>query len=108
MIKSVLIFLLKLAIIIVFVISFQVFWDVATIIILYMVTMFSFSIGLVSIFGLYHENAVKFSGFEQTFKTLSWIIFDPGILTKNINIIVTVLEDLVICDPSNYFLTYTT
>ena len=56
----------------------QVVWDIAAIVGLYLITMFSFCVGLVSIFGLYHGDATKFSGFEQTFKTLFWIIFDPG------------------------------
>ena len=48
------IFLLKFALMLMFVITFQVIWDVFTIIILYMVTMFSFSIGLVSIVIVMH------------------------------------------------------
>ena len=58
----------------------KVFWDIATVVGLYCITMFAFGVGLVSIFGLYDEKTTEFSDFEQTFKRLFWIIFDPGML----------------------------
>ena len=35
-------------------------------------------------FGLYDDEAIRFSDFEQTFKTLFWIIFDPGRYSKKL------------------------
>ena len=42
------------------------------------ITVFAFGVGLVSIFGIYEDDRTHFSGFEKAFKTLFWIIFDPG------------------------------
>lgn len=39
--------------------------------------MLAFSVGLVSIFGVFGE-CTQFSNFESTSKKLFWIIFDPG------------------------------
>ena len=43
----------------------------------YFITMLAFSVGLVSIFGVFGE-CTQFSNFESTSKKLFWIIFDPG------------------------------
>ena len=45
---------------------------------LYLITMLAFSVGLVSIFGVFCEKLTRFYTFESAFKKLFWIIFDPG------------------------------
>lgn len=56
----------------------NVIWDVLTVMTSYLVTVFAFGVGLVSIFGIHEEGAQHFSTFQSAFKTLFWIIFDPG------------------------------
>ena len=54
----------------------QVFWDIATMVICYLIAALGFGVALVSIFGPYkHEH---FGKFQSTFKRLFWILFDPG------------------------------
>ena len=57
----------------------NVFWDILSVMGAFVITVFAFGVGLVSIFGVYGEEKVgHFSDFESAFKTLFWIIFDPG------------------------------
>ena len=52
-------------------------WFLIAVIGSYFITMLAFSVGLVSIFGVFGE-CTQFSNFESTSKKLFWIIFDPG------------------------------
>ena len=56
----------------------NVIWDIMSIIGSFFITVFAFGVGLVSIFGIFEDDATHFSDFDNAFKTLFWIIFDPG------------------------------
>ena len=56
----------------------NVFWDILSIMGSYFITMLAFSVGLVSVFGVYHDSQTHFSNFQSSLKRLFWIIFDPG------------------------------
>ena len=45
---------------------------------LYMTSLLAFSVGLVSIFGVWRDEDTRFPDFEAAIKKLFWIIFDPG------------------------------
>ena len=57
----------------------HVMWDVTTVFGSYLIAVLSFGVGLVAIFGVYEDSQIEhFSDFSNTFKTLFWVIFDPG------------------------------
>uniref|UniRef100_A0A0K2VDJ3 Short transient receptor potential channel 7like [Metaseiulus occidentalis] n=1 Tax=Lepeophtheirus salmonis TaxID=72036 RepID=A0A0K2VDJ3_LEPSM len=57
----------------------HVVWDILTVVGSYLISVIAFAVGLVSIFGVYSDESVEhFSDFVSAFKTLFWIIFDPG------------------------------
>ena len=43
-----------------------------------MTSLLAFSVGLVSIFGVWRDEDTRFPDFEAAIKKLFWIIFDPG------------------------------
>ena len=45
---------------------------------LYFTSLLAFSVGLVSIFGVWRDEDTSFPDFEAAMKKLFWIIFDPG------------------------------
>eukprot|EP00095_Tigriopus_kingsejongensis_P008164 maker-scaffold735_size104922-snap-gene-0.26 protein:Tk08164 transcript:maker-scaffold735_size104922-snap-gene-0.26-mRNA-1 annotation:"short transient receptor potential channel 7-like" len=56
----------------------NVFWDILSIVGSFLVTVFAFAVGLVSVFGIFDDNQTRFSDFTSATKTLFWVIFDPG------------------------------
>jgi hypothetical protein len=56
----------------------NVFWDICSVMGSFFITMLAFSVGLVAIFGTFDDEYTQFSSFENAFKRLFWIIFDPG------------------------------
>lgn len=48
----------------------NVFWDILSVMGSYVITVFAFGVGLVSIFGIYEDDVNHFSTFESAFKTL--------------------------------------
>lgn len=56
----------------------NVFWDILSIVGSFLVTVFAFAVGLVSVFGIFNDDQTRFSDFTSATKTLFWIIFDPG------------------------------
>ncbi len=57
----------------------SVVWDILSVIGSFSIAVFAFGVGLVSVFGIFREGEFDhFDDFHSTFKTLFWIIFDPG------------------------------
>jgi len=56
----------------------QVVWDIISVMGTYFIAVVAFGVGLVSVFGVYPDEASQFSNFKEAFKRLFWIIFDPG------------------------------
>lgn len=58
----------------------SVMWDIMSIIGSFLIAVFAFGVGLVSVFGIFQEEGAfeHFDDFKSTFKTLFWIIMDPG------------------------------
>ncbi len=44
----------------------------------FIIAVFAFGVGLVAVFGMFEDEQTHFSDFGNAFKTLFWIIFDPG------------------------------
>ena len=57
----------------------KVVWDIISIVGSFFIALFAFGVGLVSVYGIYADKVDnKFENFSAAFKTLFWIIFDPG------------------------------
>ncbi len=58
----------------------SVVWDIMSIIGSFLIAVVAFGVGLVSVFGIYKDMGAfeHFDDFHSTFKSLFWIIFDPG------------------------------
>jgi len=56
----------------------SVIWDVLSVLGSYLIVALAFGIGLVAVFGVFEDSATHFKDLQSAFKTLFWILFDPG------------------------------